>query len=181
MTRKFQQSFMMWGLFLLLLSFGQRGSAQSIGLDLRETDLAKIVAALQQQAPSINFSFSQEALEKVRLNRVELKAGRLQDALEILQKKYGLRYLMDGNTVTLKYVPVAPPVTAPMAEGRKIEGTVADDNGQPVVGATVHVKGTNLSVATDANGHYSIEAAAGSHLEVSYIGYGTQDVLVKGA
>jgi len=179
MTRKFQQSFMMWGLFLLLLSIGQHVSAQSIRLDLRETDLAKVVAALQQQAPSVNFSFSQEALEKVRLNRVDLKAGRLQDALEILQKKYGLHYLMDGKTVTLKYV--LPPPPAPMAEGRKIEGNVADDNGQPVVGATVHVKGTNFSVATDANGHYSIEAAPGSHLEVSYIGYGTQDVLVKGA
>ena len=179
MTRKFQQSFMMWGLFLLLLSIGQHVSAQSIRLDLKETDLAKVVAALQQQAPDVNFSFSQEALEKVRLNRVELKAGRLQDALEMLQKKYGLHYLMDGKTVTLKYVPAPPP--APMAEGRKIEGTVADDNGQPVVGATVHVKGTSFSVATDANGHYSIEAAPGSHLEVSYIGYGTQDVLVKGA
>ena len=66
---------MMWGLFLLLLSIGQRVSAQSIRLDLRETDLAKVVAALQQQAPSVNFSFSQEALEKVSLNRVELKAG----------------------------------------------------------------------------------------------------------
>jgi hypothetical protein len=161
MTRKFQQSFIMWGLFLLLLSIGQQVSAQSIRLDLRETDLAKVVAALQQQAPSVNFSFSQEALEKVSLDRIELKAGRLQDALEILQKKYGLHYLTDGKTVTLKYVPVAPPVTAPMAERRKIEGTVADDNGQPVVGATVHVKGTSLSTVTDVNGHYVIAGYAG--------------------
>ena len=141
---------MVFGLFLLLLGIGQRVSAQSIRLDLRETDLAKVVAALQQQAPNVNFSFSQEALEKIHLGRVELKAGRLQDALGTLQKKYGLHYLMDGNTVTLKYVPVAPPVTAPMAEGRKIEGAVTDENGQPVVGATVHVRGTGISMATDA-------------------------------
>jgi TonB-linked SusC/RagA family outer membrane protein len=180
MTRKFQQSFMVWALFLLLSSIGLRVSAQSIRLDLRETDLAKVVAALQQQAPTVNFSFSQEALEKVRVERVQLKAGALQEALEILQKRYGLHYLLDGKTVTLKYVPVAPPVAAPMAERRKIDGTVADNNGQPVVGATVHVKGTNLSTVTDANGHYTIAAAPGMHLEISSVGYTAQDVLVKG-
>lgn len=172
---------MVLGLVLLLLGIGQRVSAQSVRLDLRETDLAKVVAALQQQAPNVNFSFSQEALEKVHLGRVELKAGSLQDALGTLQKKYGLHYLMDGNTVTLKYVPVAPPTTAPMTEARKIEGTVTDENGQPVVGATVHVKGTGISMATDAAGHYAVEANPGAHLQISYIGYATQDVLVKGS
>jgi TonB-linked SusC/RagA family outer membrane protein len=181
MTRKFQQSLMVLGLFLLLPGIGQKVSAQSIRLDLRETDLAKIVASLQQQAPNINFSFSQEALEKVHLNRVGLKAGRLQDALEILQKKYGLHYLMDGKTVTFKYIPVAPPVVAPLTEGRKVEGVVADVNGQPIQGATVHVKGTTFSTATDDQGHYSIEAQPGAHLEVSSIGFSTQDVLYKGA
>ncbi len=36
-----------------------------------------------------------------------------------------------------------------MAEGRKIEGLIADENGQPVRGATVHVKGTQNSAASD--------------------------------
>lgn len=180
MTRKLQQRFMVCGLLLLLLSIGQRTFAQNIRLDLHGTDLAKVVAALQQQAPTVNFTFSQEALEKVHVDHVQLKTGRLQDALDILQKKYGLHYLMDGATVTLKYVPVEPPVVAPMTEGRKVDGIVADENGQPVIGATVHVKGSNYSVATDARGHYSIQAAPGAHLEVSSVGYNTQDVVFKG-
>ena len=178
MTRKLQRS--VWGLLLLLLGMAQKGQAQSIRLDLRETDLAKVVAALQQQAPTVNFTYSQEALEKVKINHVLVKAGRLQEALETLQKKYGLHYLMDGPNVTLKYVPVAPPVEVPMAEARKIEGSVADENGQPVRGATVHVRGTQVSVATNEKGIYSIEAPVGAHLEVSSVGYSTADVLVKG-
>lgn len=161
---------------MLLFFFGQQVMAQNIRLDLHGTDLARVVEALQQQTPGINFSYSQEALEKIHLDRVELKAARLQDALEILQKKYGLHSLMDGRTVTFKYIPLPPP---PVPHNRRIHGTVSDENGQPVVGATVHVKGSTASVATDATGNFSMEVVSGARLEVSYIGYATQDVLVK--
>jgi TonB-linked SusC/RagA family outer membrane protein len=180
MTRKFQRSFAVFGFFLLLLGTGHPINAQNIRLDLRGTDLAQVVAALQQQAPNIDFSFSQEALAKVHLARVELKAGRLRDALEILQRIYGLHYLMDGRTVTFKYIPPAPPVVAPVAEVRKVEGIIADIKGLPIQGATVHVKGTAYSTASDDQGHYSVEAQPGAHLEISSIGYSTQDVLYKG-
>src|SRR5258708_26487431 len=177
MIKKLQRIFTVHLVFLLLLSKG--ASAQTIRLDLPGTDLAKVVTALQQQAPSINFSYSQESLEKVRLDRVQVKAGRLQDALEILQKRYGLHYLMDGNNVTLKYVPVAAPPAPRATEGHRIEGTVSDENGQPLKGATVHVKGSGNTVPTDENGHYSIEAAAGCRLEISSVGFSTREVLVK--
>lgn len=180
MTRKLKRGFMGCGLLLLFLMLGQRGWAQTIRLDLKGTDLSKVVAALQQQAPTINFTYSQEVLEKVKVSRIQLKAARLEEALETLQKQYGLHYLLDGANVTLKYVPQNAAPEAPMAEGRKIEGTVADESGQPVRAATVHVKGTQNAVATDDNGHYVIMATAGSHLEISSVGYNKQDVLVKG-
>jgi TonB-linked SusC/RagA family outer membrane protein len=177
MTRKF--SFSLWVLFLLL-GMVKTSQAQSIRLDLRETDLAKVVAALQQQASNVNFTYSQESLEKVKIAHVQVKADRLQAALDQLQKKYGLHFLMDGTNVTLKYVPVAPPVEAPMSEARKIEGTVTDDNGQPVQGATVHVKGTQLSAPTNERGVFAIDAPAGAHLEITSVGFNTEEVLVKG-
>lgn len=168
------------GLLLLFLLLGQTGWAQTIRLDLKGTDLSKVVSALQQQAPNVNFTYSQEVLEKVKVDRIQLRAARLEDALETLQRQYGLHYLLDGSNVTLKYVPLNAAPEAPMSGGRRIEGTVADENGQPVRAATVHVKGTQNAVVTDDNGHYSILVTAGSHLEVSSVGYGTQDVLVKG-
>jgi TonB-linked SusC/RagA family outer membrane protein len=178
MTRKLQRHFVVLGLLLLLLGIGQRSWAQNIRLDLHETDLARVVAVLQQQAPTVNFSFSQEELEKVHLSHVELKASGLQDALQILQNKYGLHFLMDGKNVTLKYVPV-PPATEPAPGSVKIDGVVADDNGQPVVGATVHVRGTNYSVVTNERGGYTVMVRPGAQLEVSSIGFNTEIVTVK--
>ncbi len=172
---------MVLGILLLLLGVGQRSLAQRIQLDLRETDLAKVVVALQQQAPTVNFTYSQEVLEKVHVDHLQLKAATLQEALEILQRRYGLHFLMDGNNVTLKYVPLAPKDAAPMGEARKIVGTVADENGLPVSGVTVHVRGTQTSVATNESGAYTINAPVGAHLEISSVGYTPQDVVVKGS
>ncbi len=180
MTRTLQRRFMVLGLFLLLVCIGQKSMAQGIRLDLHGTDLAKVVAVLQQQAPAVNFTYSQEALEKVKVDHVQLKTHNLEDALNILQKKYGLHYLMDGKNVTLKYVPLPPAEKAPVGETRPVDGTVADENGQPVRGATVHVKGTEIMVATDEKGHYAFNAPLVSHIEVSSVGFSTQEITFRG-
>lgn len=66
--------------------------------------------------------------------------------------------------------------TAFAQNAQKISGTVLDEFGDPVIGANVRVKGTTKGAITDANGQFSVEAAAGSQLEVSFIGYTTQTV-----
>ena len=50
-------------------------------------------------------------------------------------------------------------------------GVVKDDAGEPIIGATVRVKGTNMATITDIDGHFSLEARTGSILEIAYIGY----------
>ena len=51
-------------------------------------------------------------------------------------------------------------------------GKVVDaDNNQPLPGATVVVKGSNKGTVTDFDGNFSIDAAAGDMLEVSFLGY----------
>lgn len=58
------------------------------------------------------------------------------------------------------------------AQGKKVSGTVNDsENGQPLVGATVHVKGKKNSALTDAQGNFSIEVLDGDILEISNVGY----------
>lgn len=66
-----------------------------------------------------------------------------------------------------------------MGGGKKtVKGVIADVNGEPLIGATVKVKGTQIATVTDFDGNYSIEAPEGSTLEVSYIGFNTQEVKV---
>ena len=55
-----------------------------------------------------------------------------------------------------------------------IEGTVLDENNEPVIGASVVQKGVSSNaVATDAFGHFKLRVAKGTLLEVSYVGYKT--------
>lgn len=56
-----------------------------------------------------------------------------------------------------------------------INGTVLDENNEPVIGASVAQKGVaRNAVATDAFGHFRIRVSAGTPLEISYVGYQTQ-------
>lgn len=65
------------------------------------------------------------------------------------------------------------------AQTNTIKGTVSDNAG-PIIGATVKVKGATTGVVTDLDGNFSIQAAPGSTLTVSYVGYSTKDVKVNG-
>lgn len=55
-------------------------------------------------------------------------------------------------------------------------GTVIDDTGQPVIGATVMEKGTTNGTVTDIDGHFQLKTTDGSTLVISYVGYTTQEV-----
>lgn len=61
-----------------------------------------------------------------------------------------------------------------------ITGTVTDTQGEPLTGASVLIKGTQQGVSTDIDGNFALKVAQGKTLVVSYIGYITQEVPVKG-
>lgn len=56
------------------------------------------------------------------------------------------------------------------------EGTILDEKGEPLIGVSVLVKGTQVGTVTDLDGHFRINAAPGSTLVISYIGYKSQEV-----
>ena len=57
-----------------------------------------------------------------------------------------------------------------------VSGTVVDNNGEPVIGASVIQKGTSNGAVTDLDGHFSVKVPKGTTLTISYIGFSTQDV-----
>ena len=66
-----------------------------------------------------------------------------------------------------------------MAQG-VVKGTVSDEAGDPVIGASVKVVGTQTGGITDLNGNFSVNAASNATLEISYVGYLTQKINVGG-
>jgi len=63
-------------------------------------------------------------------------------------------------------------------QAQSISGTVTDENGVPLPGATVLVEGTQNGVSTDFDGNYSINASSGDTLVFSFVGYTTAMVAV---
>jgi len=70
-------------------------------------------------------------------------------------------------------------VTQVFAQSRTITGTVtAKDDGLPIPGVTVKIKGTNVGVPTDASGKYSISASSAAVLQISFVSFVTQEITV---
>lgn len=67
-----------------------------------------------------------------------------------------------------------------LAQNTDIKGTVVDQNGEPIIGASVRVEGQKGGVITDLDGNYVIKAPKGAKVTVSYIGYITQTVTAGG-
>lgn len=67
-----------------------------------------------------------------------------------------------------------------VAQIMKATGVITDASGEPLIGATVMLKGTKRGVTTDVNGHFSIDAPNGSTLIVSYVGMVTREIKVGG-
>lgn len=65
-------------------------------------------------------------------------------------------------------------------EQQQITGTVKDDNGMPLPGASIIEKGTTNGTSTDFDGNFSINVPDNAILKISYIGYQTQEIEVSG-
>ena len=61
-----------------------------------------------------------------------------------------------------------------------VRGTVNDATGEPIIGASVKVVGTNTGAVTDMNGAFVVTASSNDRLEISYVGYATQVVSING-
>lgn len=80
------------------------------------------------------------------------------------------------------YAPVtyAEPLQAVApAEAGPVTGVVVDSEGEPLIGATVLVKGTSTGTATDIEGNFTVKAAPGQELQISYVGYQTLVIKVQ--
>ena len=64
------------------------------------------------------------------------------------------------------------------AQQKTVSGTVSDENGLPLIGATVVISGTSSGTTTDFDGNYMINANEGDVLNFSYVGYKSKDVTV---
>ncbi len=87
--------------------------------------------------------------------------------------------LMNKKRLLSTVLSLSLATTVAFAQMQSYSGTVVDNQGEPVIGATVKVKGTDKTVATDINGNFTLSAAQGATLVVTYVGTQPQELTVS--
>lgn len=127
----------------------------------------------KQTKTSIAYNESQLGADKVI--SLNLKDATLDTALNRILEGTGFSYRLEGNYVILQ------PVEAKQQAGKnkQVSGQIVDEADMPMIGVNVMVKGKpGVGTITDFDGNFALEVAEGDVLEVSYVGYATQDVKV---
>ena len=132
-----------------------------------------IKQAIQLIEKNSNYTFFYNAADLKNTTNKNLNCeGTIEEDLKEVFKGSGITYMIKGNEIILKVNKEEATQQQPKKK-RTVTGTVVDaENGDPVIGATVVVKGQKDGVITDLDGNFTI-AISGSkaQLEFSYIGY----------
>lgn len=159
---------------VLLLGVTVTVSAQQVTVDLRQVKLEKVLDALTRQT-GYAFYHSRPTIDPDRIVSLTVEDVKLEAALDKLFAGTHIGYEIKGQKVYLsEKASPAQAVTPP----RPIKGTILDSGGQPVIGASVVIKGTTRGASTGIDGSFTLEAAPNDVLVVSYIGYDTQEIPV---
>lgn len=89
--------------------------------------------------------------------------------------------LLGTATPGLAATATSVPTSQGTQQAKRITGKVVDSAGEPIIGASVAVKGTGTGAVTNLDGQFTVEAQVGSVLEISFIGYTSQSVKVTAA
>ena len=106
---------------------------------------------------------------------VNVSQQRVADVLSSLFRSTNVGYAMEGHNIMLM---AKTTQTDAAQQKRHITGVVKDIKGETIIGANIMIKGTGTGLSTNIDGEFSIEAAAGDELIVSFIGYLTQTIKI---
>lgn len=148
-----------------------KANAQTVTLSCENSSIKSIFKEINRQT-GYEFFYSSNMLEDAQPVSVTLKEAPLSKALESCFENQPFSYAIKGKTIVVTPALASQVVT--------IKGTVTDKNRQPLIGANVHVKGTQKGAATDLNGHYSIEVPINATLVFSFIGFKKQEIVADG-
>lgn len=109
---------------------------------------------------------------------IDFTNGELQTVLKELTKQTGLVFTVKNKTIIVSKNNIQDSQSISVQQKNvRIKGTVEDDKGESIIGASVTIKGnTSIGTVTDIDGNFSLEVPAGSTLAISYIGFTPQEI-----
>ena len=136
----------------------------------------KVISEIEKQTDYL-FVYN---VNEVNLKRNVKVNAQNKSVAEVLNKVFegtDIYYAMEGKNIML--MSKAKDGEA-VQQANKVTGIVKDANGEPVIGANVMVKGQSIGTITDIDGRFVLDAPKDAVLQITYIGYVSQEVKVSG-
>lgn len=147
---------------------------KKVTISMKNATLETILAEINRQT-GLDYGFqSNGSVDKNRRFTLEVTDITVEEALNTLLKDSPYDYVLEKNRIVI-VIREKKPVQLIAVTGR-----VVDEKGNPIPGATVLIQGTTQGVATDADGRYTINTRPEDALRISFIGYKTEVVPLKG-
>lgn len=175
----FKQLFRCMKLTTLLLIVGilcaNAGNVYSQGakvnINLTNARLSAVLNEIESQTDYL-FIYNNEVNTNIPAS-VNATDEAVSKVLDRVLKGTGIRYTLEGSHIILS----AKEGREVAQQAKAVKGVVLDANGEPIIGANVRVKGTTTGTITDVDGNFSLDADPKSVIEVSFIGYLTQEIV----
>lgn len=146
-----------------------------LSLDMNNATVHDVISAIEKQG---DFYFTYN-LNQINVNRkvsVNVQNSTVNQILDQLFGEYGVDYKIENNHIVL--FKKATNEVASVKQQKTISGIVIDDQGEPIIGASVLEKGTTNGTITNIDGHFTLPIGKGTELLVSYVGYTTKSVKI---
>jgi len=170
-------------LFVAFLHVNAGSFAQkNITLNEKNASLQKVLKAIKNQS-GYNVFFIQSDLKKANTVSIDIKDMPLAEALNQCFKNQPLTYSIQANTIVVKERPAnivpanKPEQSTPVNKVIDVIGTILDEIGKGIPGASIKVKGKEQGTMSDEGGNFKLTGVADDAiLIISYLGYQTKEV-----
>lgn len=170
-------------LFLLagtLQSFANMSYSQTVklSLEIENATIQQVLSSIEQKS-DFYFTYNSKQINATRKVSVTFRNKTVTEVLDELFLKEKIGYVINDKHIALYKIGEKNNLPAIM-QAKQISGTVRDKSGEPIIGANVVEKGTTNGTVTDIEGKFTLSVADNAKLTVSYIGYNTLELTIKG-
>lgn len=146
-----------------------------VSIRMNNVKLDKILNEIENQTDYIFIYNNQVDINKI--TSVKVKNEAVAQVLDRILSGTGINYELEGTHIILTTEAIKD--LHAQQQAKTVTGTVTDVSGEPIIGANIRIKGTTTGTITDIDGNFSIKAEPQSVIEVSYIGYLTQETVIN--
>lgn len=150
-----------------------------ISIISRNASIKDILGEIEEKTDYL-FLYNQDEIDVTQQSSIHADNEMVSDLLTNLFDDTNIKYTMVGNHIILMKNEglTKNEKTGSQQNKQQISGTVIDKLGEPIIGANILEKGTTNGVVTDIDGRFSMQVSGSTILQISYIGYITQEMSV---